>query len=254
MSWPDPEAPPCCEGSFEDQRVEMEWRLRAMQRALYRDDHAAFAASLIYPVYVNTGSRCSARIASESTFLAHYDEIVTPRVRLGVLAPLMPLGFYHDAWSVAGDTVWFPAGVRGFVFNTPVWSVPLMPCWLEQHAEVPADLRPSWRRVSRCQDPQEHYAPTWVSRAEALYFDFQNRRVSASPGAGECAIDRVTISELDSRWPGSLFECMSLWSGSALTIHVDCRAVGENLPSELHFIEDKLVSLGSDNVVSTFAQ
>lgn len=227
-------------------------RLAAMQAALRRDDANAFADAVVYPAYVNTSSRCSAILPDQERFRRHFGVVVDSAIRKALLDTKETGAWAGGAISIAGDRIWFPVGVRGFVFNThDVWSLPGLECWQETPRELPASFPLTWRVKSTCWAEGEARSSTPITRAKLVRIRPIPGTVTLTTAAGAsatCRLDRVSDRDIG-RAPMSLFQCGPHSSG--LTLSLDCRKAGESYVVWMVYDDGLLQVMGANNVIAT---
>jgi hypothetical protein len=239
-------------GESTELRIGLNRRVAAMQAALRRDDASAFADAVVYPAYVNTRSGCSAILQDQERFRRHFGVVVDSSVRKALLDTKETGAWAGDAISIAGDRIWFPVGIRGFVFNThDVWSLPGLECWHETPRELPASLPLTWRVKSTCWAEGEARSSTPITRTKLVHIQPTTGTVTLTTAAGAsatCRLDRVSDKDIG-RSPTSLLHC-GPWS-SGLTLSLDCRKAGESYVVWMLYDDGQLQVSGANNVIVT---
>lgn len=223
----------------------LEQHLRNLQDALRRRDRRAFADRLVYPAGVNSVSGCSAVLATPEVFLRYYDQIVTPSLVRTVESSSVPSGCCGAAWSIAGDQIWWPEGARGFVFNSSTsWRLQGLPCYQEQPEALPVNLPRAWRATAACDEAGGPAARHL--KADHLELDDAAQSVAFVRGKSSrsCRIDRTSRTELRGKpWMLPCFPPEAL-GPPMLTMHLDCRGIGESYERLLFVEADALTTYG----------
>jgi hypothetical protein len=193
-------------------------------------------------------------VPDQEHFRLYFDAIVDSSIRSAVLATREADtgGWGAGAISVAGDRIWFPAGERGFVFNTSdLWSLPGLECWEEKPRELPGHFPLTWRVKSTCWAEDEARCMTAITRAKVVRIEPKSGRVTLTTATGAsatCRLDRVSEKDIG-RAPMSLDHCGPPSGG--LTLSLDCRKAGESWVVWMFYNDGLLQILGANNVVVT---
>jgi hypothetical protein len=115
-----------------------------MREAIVKNDRERFARALIYPVKVNTDSRCRVLIPDPQAFLRHFEEIATPRVQRAIREAKADHEPATHRRMLGNGEVWLQRDDQRVVFNSGTWEVTSEPCDNWQVEPTPKWLNGTW--------------------------------------------------------------------------------------------------------------
>jgi hypothetical protein len=179
----------------------------ARLRAAFHASHSkAFADLLVYPVRVNTASRCTAVIPNAEVFIGRFDEIVRGRVAAALKASDIDYSSTWQGVSFGKGSVWIDPyeenRPRVLAFNSDAWKIDGLPCDGELETPVPLWLTGLWQATSVAILQSGQLVPrpptTWIDKT--VNIDVTGRTAILSLKGGKlvhCAIERFASRRSD---------------------------------------------------------